>query len=466
MSQTTLKRGVLSFGDVMVSGLANIGPAMSLFFGAAFLAATVGSSIPFEVMVAGIAVLTLGNTMAQFSKSIPSAGSFVTFISRTFGGAVGTASAFVIVIGYIIAIAGVIAVLGGWVSAILSRDLGLHVPWLAVMIIGSLGITALLLRGVKVSSFWAIVFFFFEAGVLLLLAGAILIKGGAQGISAVPLTPSGASLGALATAFPLVMFMFVGWENSGALAEETADPRRNVPRAIFFTILIVAVLFILSSYAAVLGFGPGHIDLMAKDEAPFDTLGRQYLGPFRVLVDLAGLTSIVATIVAAGNSQTRILFHAGREHLLPSIFGRVHGKNQTPHVAIYTYMGVATLLALLLGLKFDANTTYGYLTTLGTIPLILMYAVSNLALPWYYLKVHREQFGWVRHLLVPIVGLVILVWPFWQLVQPEQEWPMNWFPWITLAIVLAGIGWTWYRLKKFPEVSEKAGSILADSQEH
>ncbi|WP_157935356.1 APC family permease [Kyrpidia spormannii] len=465
MSQVTLKHGVLSFTDVMVSGLANIGPAMSLFFGAAFLAETVGKSIPFEVILAGIAILTLGNTMAQFSKSIPSAGSFVTFISRTFGAGLGTASAFVIVVGYIIAISGVIAVLGGWVSAILSRDLGVHVPWLVVMILGSAGITWLLLRGVKVSSFWAIVFFFFEAGVLLLLAGAILIKGGAEGISGMPFNPSGASMEALATAFPLVVFMFVGWENSGALAEETANPRRNVPRAIFSTIFIVAALFIVSSYAAVLGFGTGHIDLMAKDEAPFDTLGRQYLGPLRVLVDLAGLTSIVATIVAAGNSQTRILFHAGREQLLPAVFGRVHGKNQTPHVAIYTYMGVATGLALLLGLEFDANTCYGYLTTLGTIPLILMYALSNLALPWYYLKVHREQFGFIRHLVIPVIGLIILVWPFWQLVQPNQEWPLNLFPWITGGIVVAGIFWTRYRLKKHPQIAEKAGSILADSHD-
>jgi len=88
-----LKRGALSFVDVMVSGLANMGPAMSLFFSMAFLVATIGKAVPFEIVLALLAILTVGNTLAEFSKKIPSSGSFVTFVGKTFGVKLATVSA-------------------------------------------------------------------------------------------------------------------------------------------------------------------------------------------------------------------------------------------------------------------------------------------------------------------------------------------------------------------------------------
>lgn len=442
LKEIGLKKGVLGLTDVVISGLANMGPAMSLFFSISYLAESLGKAVPFEILLAGLAILTLGNTLAEFTKSIPSAGSFITFIEQTFGHRVATACSLTLIVGYVMAISGVNAALGGWVANIFERDLGLHLPWLVIVVMSNVLITMVLLKGVKVSSFWAIVFFVFETLVLLLLSAVIFYRGGVQGLSLAPFSPAGLGIGALAASFPLAVFMFVGWENSGALAEETEKPQRNVPRAVFSGILLIASLYILSSYSAVMGFGSDHVAQLAEDSAPYSTLGLRYLGSLHVLVDLAGLTSIIATIVAAANSQTRILYNAGRSGMLPSLLSRVNGKYQTPHVAIIVYMVSATVLVVIFGWKLEADTCFGYFTTLGTIPLILMYALSNVALPFYYRRVHPEQFRWLRHLLVPMLGLALLISPFWGLVQPGQPYPQNWFPWIILGLVVASIFWT------------------------
>lgn len=80
-----LARGSLSNVDVAVSTMANIGPAMSFFFGFGTIVAAAGVAAPLTVVAAAIAIALLGNTLTQFSKSSPSAGSFVTFIGRSFG---------------------------------------------------------------------------------------------------------------------------------------------------------------------------------------------------------------------------------------------------------------------------------------------------------------------------------------------------------------------------------------------
>ncbi|MCL6599873.1 MAG: APC family permease [Alicyclobacillus macrosporangiidus] len=441
--RVTLRKDALTFVDVMTSGLANMGPAMSLFFSTAFLVGTLGEVVPFEIVLALLAVLTLGNTLSEFSRKIPSAGSFITFVGRTFGVKFATASALTLVVGYIIAISGVIAVLGGWTQTLIQRYTGVTIPWIPVTLLGVMVIAYLTIRGIKIAAEWAVILFIFEAVMLLVLAVVILFT---EKLSAAPFNPVNASQGlkGLALGFPLVIFLFVGWENSAALAEETQNPRKNVPRAIYAGIVIITLLYILSSFTSMIGYGlsPEKLSELANDSGPYDTLGQKYLGHFRLLLDLAGFSSIFATIIAAANSQTRILYNAGREGFLPRFFGTVGRKHQTPHVALLTYLGLATLIAMVFGYKNGPSDVFGWMSTLGTVPLIAMYAVSNIALPIFYYRYHRNEFKLFRHGVVPVLGVLLLIWPFWGLVQPGQEFPYNLFPWIFLTLVIVSVIWT------------------------
>lgn len=461
----SLRKGQIGLLHMIIATLANVGPAQGIFFSIAFLASTTGEASPLGMLMAAVAILTVGNTLTAFSREIPSAGSFITFVSRTFGAYVGIALAVTVSIGYILAITPIIIEIGGWVSAVLQQNFHLAVPWQLITIAGSVLIAYLVVRGIKVSSSWAVGLFFTEAIVLLLLSVVILFKGGAAGLHIGPFLPNHISGGlkSLGLAFPLLVFSFVGFENSGPLAEEVIHPRKNIPRAVFFAIFIVAVLYVLSTYAAIEGYGSAHLQTLANDPAPFNTLAQRYLGSFGVfLIDIVGFTSLVACTIAAANSQSRIIFHAGREGLIPHYFGRVNKRYGTPHVALLTYLIVALGLIIIIGWNMQPMTFYAEMGSLGTIPIVLMYLLANIALPFYMWKNNRSQFSVWTHGMVPLIGLLVLLWSLWGLVQPGQPSPYNTFPYIVLGIVVFSYLYALWLGRKDRSVLDVAAQTLAD----
>jgi len=461
----SLRKGQIGLFHMIIATLANVGPAQGIFFSIAFLAGTTGYGSPFGMLVAAIAILTVGNTLTAFSRELPSAGSFITFISRTFGAYTGITVAVTVSIGYIIAITPIIIEVGGWVSAVLHDNFNWSVPWQLITIVGAVLVAYLVVRGIKISSQWAVALFFTEAIVLLLISLVIIFKGGANGLHLGPLLPSNihGGLKSLGLAFPLLMFSFVGFENSGPLAEEVDNPRRNIPRAVFWAIAIVAVLYIVGTYAAIEGYGRAHLAALAGDAAPFNTLAHRYLGGFGVfLVDFIGFTSLFACVIAATNSQSRIIFHAGREKLIPKWFGKTNARYGTPHVALLAYLVLAVGLIVVIGWKMKPLDFYADMGSLGTIPIVLMYLVGNIALPFYMWKHNRAGFNWWTHLLVPVIGLVVLGWSFWGLVQPGQPAPFNYFPYIILGIILVSFLYSVWLGRKDRSVLDVAAQTLAE----
>ena len=83
--QTELARGALTLFDTLSSTLANLAPVEGIFLAITLVVFAMGSMAPWAFLIAGIAILATGNTMSEFSQTIPSAGSFVTFIGRGYG---------------------------------------------------------------------------------------------------------------------------------------------------------------------------------------------------------------------------------------------------------------------------------------------------------------------------------------------------------------------------------------------
>ena len=129
-------------------------------------------------------------------------------------------------------------------------------------------------------------------------------------------------IGGLSAGFPLALYMFIGWENGPALAEECRDPRTTVPRALTVSIAIATVLFLLFAYATVTGFGYD-VSSIGRSSIPFLTVADRALGPFAVVAWVAGIVSVLATLVSGSNSQSRMLYDAGRTGKLPRWLGVV-----------------------------------------------------------------------------------------------------------------------------------------------
>jgi len=241
-----LRGGSLGMLDIAAATMANIGPAMSFYFGFGFLAVTAGVASPLTIVAAGIAIALLGNTLAQFSRAHPSAGGFITFVGKTFGPTSAVTTALLVGLGYIIAMASVIAISGGFLQIMLQHYFtGFNVPWIVWTVILTALAVGLMIRGVAVSTKIAGLFFSIEMTVLVVVSIVSIVKNSGH-LSFAPFEPKHITNGfsGLAAGFPLAVYLFIGWENSAALAEETDNPRRNVGRAVFFSISIMVVAYV------------------------------------------------------------------------------------------------------------------------------------------------------------------------------------------------------------------------------
>jgi len=434
-----LAKNELGLPEIVASTLANIAPAVSFYFGFGVIVAGAGVAAPLTIVLAMVAILFLGNTLAEFSKFHPSTGSFVTFIGLGFGPAAGAAAAVFTIIGYCVGAAAIVVEAGGWAHDTLKLYAGLNIPW-QILAAASVAICgALAVQGVKISTLWASIFFYFEAGLLALASAAMLVVN-RHTLTLAPFNPANLSGGVagLGLGFPLAVYFFVGWENSATLAEETRQPRRNIPRALFLATLAIGLVYIFMAYSVEIAFhtnGPA----IAAAAVPFVDAIRLAAPALLILAYIAGITSIFSCLLGLTNSQARILFNSGRETLLPALFGRLHPRHRTPHIAIWFYISSALLIALAVGWTRDPVITFGYTATLGTIPVILVYMIANVALPLYVLRHHRAAFQPIRHAIIPVLAVLITLLPIWGLVQPGQPYPFNIFPALTLALLILSV---------------------------
>jgi amino acid transporter len=470
-SADRLNRGALGLVDISASTMANIGPAYSFFFGFGFLVFTAGVAAPLTIIAAVIAVALLGNTLAQFSRAHPSTGGFISFVGKSFGGTSAVTTALLCGIGYIIAISSVLAIVGGYLSIVLNYYFGWNVPWGILSVILTAASMVMMVRGVSVSTRLAGLFFGFEMLVLIVVSIALIIKNGGN-LSFTPFEPSHIHNGftGLAAGFPLAVYLFIGWENSAALAEETNNPRREVPRAIFLSVALMGVSYLLVSYATLSGFGYS-VSKTTGAEIPFISAAHGVLAAFTFFAFFAGMTSTLGVLIAAVNSQCRLIFNAGREGLLPAWLGRVHPVRRTPVNAIYAFTGIAGLLICgwALGHVFGGSTGsmdpinfFVESSTMGTILLLVVYFLSNLALPFYYRKFRPQEFEPFKHVVLPVLGMAAIAVPVYYLCKPGQDPPYSWFPYAALAIVVVSIAYAAVLNRRDPSLGDRVGSIIAD----
>jgi amino acid transporter len=462
--------------DIAAATMANIGPAMSFYFGFGFLALTAGLASPLTIVAAGIAILFLGNTLSEFTKVLPSTGGFISFIGKTFGGRTGVTTAILVGVGYIAAMASVIAIVGGFFQMILQHYNvgGLDkVPWIIWTLIFLALAAMMMVRGISISTRIAGFFFAFEMTILLLVSIITLIKFHSY-INFKPFNPHNLTKGfsGLSAGFPLAIYLFIGWENSAALAEETREPRKNVPKAVFTSIVIMLVAYVFFAYSTVVGF-KDNVGTLADATVPFLSVAGEITAFLLFFAFLAGMTSTLGALIAGTNSQARLIFNAGREGLLPKFMGGVHTKRRTPVNALFVFLGCGLLIIGVWGLGhiFGGHATSGGMSalnmfvessTFGTILLLLVYGLSNLALPFYYKKHHPERFNTWRHGLLPILGLLTILVPLYYLAKPGQPTPFNWYPYMALGLVVLAIIYASALVSRDPGIGDRVGSIVAD----
>jgi len=397
-----LKSGQLGTADVTASTVANIGPGIGFYFGFGVIAVTAGVAAPLTIVAAGVAVVLLVFTVAEFTRAEPSAGSFITYVETALGSRAGVATALLVTVGYTVAIAGVFTMSGGMVALTVSHYTSWHPPWGPLTLVLTGAAIWLTARGVKLSTTAVGGAVLVQVMIMVVVCAIVLIDRRAQ-LSAEPWSWAHLTggLAGLSAGFPLALYMFIGWENGPALAEESRDPRRTIPRALYISVAVAAALYILFAYATVTGFGYD-VSPVGRSSVPFLTVADHYLGAAALLAWIAGIVSVLATLVAGADSQSRMLFDAGRTRLLPARLGQVRQPSGTPVNALLVMagaglgiVGVWWLTRLLTGDTRSMNPVglYAECSTMGTIVILFVYFLTTLSLPVFMWRRHRDSFS-------------------------------------------------------------------------
>jgi amino acid transporter len=439
-----LKSGQLGTWDLTVSTVANIGPGIDFYFAFGVIAVTAGVAAPLTIVAAAIAVVFLATTVAEFTRAEPSAGSFITYVETGLGPRAGVVTALLVAVGYTVAMAGVFTMSGGLLAMTLAHYTSWNVPWGPLSLVLSVAAIWVTARGVKLSTAAVGVALVVQVAVMLAVCVTALSRGH---LSTAPFSWAHLSGGltGLSRGFPLALYMFIGWENGPALAEECRDPERTVPRALYISIAIGAVLFVLFAYATVTGFDD-NVSSIGRSSVPFLTVADHDLGGAAVLAWVAGILSVLAALVAGSSSQARMLFDAGRSGLLPARLGRLRQPSDSPVDALIVMavaglglIGVWWVIHLVTGHtgSMDPVGLYAECSTMGTIVILVVYLLTSLSLPVFMWRRHRQMFSPVRHVVIPALGSAVLIVPFVELCQPGQPSPYSAFPFVALGLLAA-----------------------------
>jgi amino acid transporter len=148
-----------------------------------------------------------------------------------------------------------------------------------------------------------------------------------------PFLPNG--FGGVFKAMGLTFIAFQGFEVIAQSSEEIKNPRKNIPRAVFLSLLIVVPIYLLVAITALGTVRPPEgmttWDFLAQQkEIALVNVARNFFVGVGVLILIGGLISTISALNATIYSFSRVAFAMGRDRNFPSFFSKVHPKNLLP----------------------------------------------------------------------------------------------------------------------------------------
>src|SRR5262249_46882982 len=273
-----LEHSALGLRDVVFQGISHIGPALSVVFILPLIADRAGPAMPISLALAVVVCFFVANTVAQFSRYMPSSGSYYTFVSRGLGPRSGFLTTWSYLIYDILGPAGAVGYLGYAASGFLKAGTGISVPWWLFSVATAALVWALTYFGIRISTHATALLGCVEMLIIFALGVTCLIDPGPDSSFTAPLNPSAAPAGwaGVVSGMLFSILALTGFEAPAPLAEETRRPNRFISQAIFTSLTIVGLFYVFMAYTSAVGWGTGNLGAFAADDAhPYNVLARK-----------------------------------------------------------------------------------------------------------------------------------------------------------------------------------------------
>ncbi|GGW21939.1 APC family permease [Arenibacter certesii] len=203
-----------------------------------------------------------------------------------------------------------------------------------------------------------------------------------------PFAPFGIS--GIAEAAAILFFAFTGYARIATLAEEVAEPKKTIPKAIIITIVTAIVLYVAISIVAIGVIGS---EKMANSTSPLQVVANALSTPaISTIITIGASTAMLGVLLSQVLGISRMMLAMGRRRDLPPIFQNIHSQYQVPHIGIVV-TGAIILLFTILG-------SFEFIVRAATFTILLYYSITNIAAIRQPLK--ERLYG----KFIPICGLL------------------------------------------------------------
>jgi amino acid transporter len=416
---TGLRRNAIGLREVTFQSITDMAPGAAIAASIPAGVAFAGGSLPLAVVFALIACLFCAWSIGLLAREMPSAGSLATYAARGIHPSVGFLVAWAYVLcGWLIPPL-VLLQLGFTTDGTLHSEFHGYTAnlWWVWSILGALIVLAAGYYGIRTSTRLGTILGVFEIGVFLVLAVFLVVHAGSNNTLSVfttkYTTPGFHGISGVIAGSVFTILAFGGFEGAAPLAEETRDPRRNIQRAVLLSTLLIGALYVFTTYAIDVAFGPAafHNFTTGATSASWVGVARSLYGIFWFFVFLAIVNSTIANSNAGVNVSSRTAYAMGRIRVFPSFFAHINARHRSPVYSILAAFVITIAITLGLGLHYTPTVAFAMVGTGIVILLVAIYILMNVACIGYFAR-KRTGFNVLSHLIIPLLGIAAFV-PAW-----------------------------------------------------
>lgn len=409
---TRLKEDSLGIGESIIMGVAGTAPAFSIAATTATLAAVVGTLAPASLLYCGLIMFGVTFSYMHLNRINPNAGASYAWVGSIFNPMLGFFA------GWALLVASAVFMVSATIPAatatllLIKPELANNPSMVTFVAAGwLLAVSAVIVKGIKPTSFSQVVMTGIEVMVLVLIVAVAVIKFGGtpahpfslKWFSVAEFTPQLFSTGALTA-----LFFFWGWDVTVNLNEETKDSSHAPGRGAMWAMVIVLLLFISFASITLMVLTDKEIE-QSSTNIVFAVAEKLFPKPWSYMAVIAVMLSSIGTLETSILQFTRTMYAKGRDGVLHPRYALLHKTWRTPWVA--------TAVITFLGLFFLFLSSYS-----PTVNLIIKdsinaigfqvafyYGLTGLACAWYYRKqVFHSTYNLVFLVLWPILSAVFL----------------------------------------------------------